>query len=64
MQKTVTGILQILIKEIDIQERYIKMKVNLLNRKGEVMWTSDTGLGVGDSLNLMTATFRITLKEE
>jgi len=63
MQKTVSGTLQIVVEEIDSKAEYSRIKVNLLNRKGEVIWTDYRNLRVGDSFNLMGATFGLTFEE-
>jgi len=61
MQKTISGTLQVVVEAI--YGDHAKVKVNLVNRKGEVIWADNRNLAVGDSLNLMGGIFKIVPQE-
>jgi len=61
MQKTMSGIMQVIVEKVEGDSVWIR--VNLINRKGVVLWTLYQNQKIGDSLNLMGATFKLSYTE-
>jgi hypothetical protein len=64
MQKTMRGTMQIVIEHLSYVDGSIRIRINLINHKGKVLWTTYQTGYIGDSINLMGATFDLEVMGE